>query len=60
MPVPGELRRAVFALPSPEGRVYVGLTDEEAPGPIPDVPTASEAEIDFLLDDDQHPARRPR
>ncbi len=49
VPVPGELRRAVFALPSPEGRVYVGLTDEEAPGPIPDVPTASEAEIDFLL-----------
>jgi glycerol-3-phosphate dehydrogenase len=29
--------------------VYVGITDEDAPGPIPDEPTASAAEIEFLL-----------
>ena len=49
VPVPGTLSRFVFALPAPDRRVYVGITDEEAPGPIPDVPTASEEEIDFLL-----------
>ncbi|HEY4570237.1 MAG TPA: glycerol-3-phosphate dehydrogenase/oxidase [Kribbella sp.] len=50
VPVPGELRRVVMAIPGPDGRVYVGPTDEEAPGPVSDVPQASEAEIDFLLD----------
>ncbi|NEA33324.1 glycerol-3-phosphate dehydrogenase/oxidase [Streptomyces sp. SID13031] len=49
VPVPGELRRVVMAIPAPDGRVYVGLTDEEAPGPVSDVPLATEAEIDFLL-----------
>jgi glycerol-3-phosphate dehydrogenase len=49
VPVPGSTSRFVFALPSPEGHVYIGLTDEDAPGPVPDVPVASEAEIDFLL-----------
>lgn len=49
VPVPGERNRYVFALPAPGDRVYVGLTDEEAPGGVPDVPTASDAEIDFLL-----------
>src|SRR6201987_5172981 len=32
------------------GRVYLGLTDEEAPGPIPDVPQPTSAEVSFLLD----------
>ncbi|TAM90237.1 MAG: glycerol-3-phosphate dehydrogenase/oxidase [Jatrophihabitans sp.] len=50
VPVPGSASRFVFALPAPEGRVYVGLTDEEAPGPVPDVPQPTEAEIDFLLE----------
>ncbi|GAA2775643.1 glycerol-3-phosphate dehydrogenase/oxidase [Saccharopolyspora taberi] len=50
VPVPGERNRFVFALPSPEGRVYIGLTDEEAEGEIPDVPRASEQEVDFLLE----------
>lgn len=50
VPVPGSTSRFVFALPSPEGHVYVGLTDEEAPGPVPDVPVATEPEIAFLLD----------
>jgi glycerol-3-phosphate dehydrogenase len=49
VPVPGELRRVVMAIPAPDDRVYVGLTDEEAPGPVSDVPQATDAEIDFLL-----------
>jgi glycerol-3-phosphate dehydrogenase len=48
--VPGSHTRFVFAMPEPLGRVYVGLTDEDAPGPIPDEPVAAESEIDFLLD----------
>jgi glycerol-3-phosphate dehydrogenase len=50
VPVPGQLRRVVMAIPAPDGRVYVGLTDEDAPGPVPDVPEPSAREIDFLLD----------
>jgi glycerol-3-phosphate dehydrogenase len=49
VPVPGELRRVVMAIPAPDDRVYVGLTDEDAPGPVSDVPRATESEIDFLL-----------
>jgi glycerol-3-phosphate dehydrogenase len=48
--VPGSRTRFVFALPEPLERVYVGLTDEDAPGPIPDEPAADEGEIDFLID----------
>lgn len=50
VPIPGELNRFVFAMPEQLGRVYLGLTDEEAPGPIPDVPQPTSAEIAFLLD----------
>jgi glycerol-3-phosphate dehydrogenase len=50
IPIPGELNRFVFAMPEQLGRVYLGLTDEAAPGPIPDVPEPSPAEITFLLD----------
>ncbi len=49
VPVPGELRRVVMAIPAPDDRVYVGLTDEDAPGPVSDVPRATDSEIDFLL-----------
>lgn len=49
VPVPNTFGRYVFALPQPDGRVYVGLTDEETDGPVPDVPTPSDSEIDFLL-----------
>jgi glycerol-3-phosphate dehydrogenase len=49
VPVPGSVSRFVFALPQQLGRVAVGLTDEDAPGPIPDVPAATDAEVDFLL-----------
>jgi glycerol-3-phosphate dehydrogenase len=50
VPIPGERNRFVFALPAQLGRVYLGLTDEEAPGALPDVPHATDGEIDFLLD----------
>jgi glycerol-3-phosphate dehydrogenase len=50
IPIPGELNRFVFAMPEQLGRVYLGLTDEDAPGPIPDVPQPTSAEVTFLLD----------
>jgi glycerol-3-phosphate dehydrogenase len=50
IPIPGELNRFVFAMPEQLGRVYLGLTDEDAPGPIPDVPEPTPAEVSFLLD----------
>lgn len=50
VPIPGELNRFVFAMPEQLGRVYLGLTDEDAPGPIPDVPEPTSEEITFLLD----------
>ncbi|MFE7507744.1 glycerol-3-phosphate dehydrogenase/oxidase [Promicromonospora sp. NPDC057488] len=49
VPVPGSASRFVFALPAQLGRVIIGLTDEEAPGPVPDVPEPTRAEIEFLL-----------
>ncbi|MCF8589004.1 glycerol-3-phosphate dehydrogenase/oxidase [Gordonia liuliyuniae] len=48
--VPGSFGRYVFALPQPDGLVYVGLTDEDAGHEIPDVPQPAESEVDFLLD----------
>lgn len=50
VPVPGSGSRYVFALPVQLGRVIIGLTDEEAPGPVPDVPEPTRSEIDFLLE----------
>jgi len=50
IPVPGTTSRFVFALPQPDGTIYVGLTDEPVEGDIPDVPEPTEAEIGFLLD----------
>lgn len=50
VPIPGERNRFVFALPAQLGRVYLGLTDEDAAGELPDVPRATDGEIDFLLD----------
>jgi glycerol-3-phosphate dehydrogenase len=49
-PVPGERTRFVFAIPVPgEPRVYAGLTDEPADGPLPEVPEPTPGEIAFLL-----------
>jgi glycerol-3-phosphate dehydrogenase len=50
IPIPGELSRFVFAMPEQLGRIYLGITDEAAPGPIPDVPEPSAEEVTFLLD----------
>ncbi|RMI32823.1 glycerol-3-phosphate dehydrogenase/oxidase [Nocardia stercoris] len=50
VPIPGSTSRFVFAFPAAHGRVYLGLTDEDAPGPVPDEPRPTDAEIDFLLD----------
>lgn len=50
IPIPGEVNRFVFAMPEQLGRVYLGLTDEDAPGPIPDVPEPTPGEVRFLLD----------
>ncbi|MDN3355182.1 glycerol-3-phosphate dehydrogenase/oxidase [Actinomadura sp. DC4] len=50
LPVPGSPGHFALVLPQEDGRIYVGLTDEPADGPIPDVPEPSEAEIGFLLD----------
>jgi glycerol-3-phosphate dehydrogenase len=49
-PIPGTFNRFVLVLPQPDGSVYVGLTDEPADGPVPDVPQPTEPEIGFLLD----------
>jgi glycerol-3-phosphate dehydrogenase len=49
VPIPGSSARFAMVLPQPDGTLYVGLTDEPVTGPIPDVPTPSDAEIDFLL-----------
>jgi glycerol-3-phosphate dehydrogenase len=57
--VPGERNRYVFALPHPDGLVYVGLTDDPVEGPLPDVPVADEAEIAFLLDTLSRGLERP-
>ncbi|MFI0444134.1 glycerol-3-phosphate dehydrogenase/oxidase [Actinomadura sp. 6N118] len=50
IPVPGASNQFILVIPQGDGRVYIGLTDEPADGPIPDVPTPTEAEIGFLLD----------
>ncbi|BBY52664.1 glycerol-3-phosphate dehydrogenase [Mycolicibacterium arabiense] len=50
VPIPGAVNRFVFAMPEQLGRVYLGLTDEDAPGPIPDVPEPTPDEVAFLLD----------
>ncbi len=49
-PVPNASNRFVFALPQPDGTFYVGLTDEEVDGAIPDVPDVPEEDVVFLLD----------
>ncbi|MCM3780438.1 glycerol-3-phosphate dehydrogenase/oxidase [Microbacterium hydrocarbonoxydans] len=50
IPHEGSISRFVFALPQLDGRVIVGLTDEDAPGPVPDVAAPTETEIGFLLE----------
>lgn len=48
-PVAGAPSRFVFTVPAPHGRTYIGLTDVPVDGDVPDVPEATDAEIDMLL-----------
>ncbi len=48
-PVPGHFGRYVFALPQPDGLVYLGLTDEPAPGVDPTAPSVPPEDEEFLL-----------
>lgn len=50
VPLPGSISRYLFILPAPLQRCYIGLTDEDAPGPIPDVASTPEEDITFLLE----------
>lgn len=50
IPHQGSVSRYVFALPQRSGRVIVGLTDEDAPGPAPRIAMPTDREIRFLLD----------
>ena len=51
VPLPGSRSRYVFALPQPDGLVYLGLTDEPVDGPVPDTdPRPDDAEVRQLLD----------
>lgn len=59
VPVGDSISRFVFALPQQLGRVFIGLTDEDAPGPIPDEPQPTEAEIDMLLETINKALARP-
>ncbi|MFW0789955.1 FAD-dependent oxidoreductase [Gordonia sp. CPCC 205333] len=59
VPVAGSISRFVFAMPEQLGRVYLGLTDVDAPGAIPDVPTADDDEIEFLLNTVNVALRQP-
>ena len=47
--VPGSFGRFVFALPQPDGYVYIGLTDDPVEQ-ISEEPSASATDIEFLLD----------
>ncbi|MGC9665514.1 glycerol-3-phosphate dehydrogenase/oxidase [Planosporangium sp. 12N6] len=50
VPIPGARSRFALVLPQPDGRVYVGLTDEPITGGVPDVPEPPPADVEFLLD----------
>ncbi len=50
VPVPGARNRYVFALPQPDGHVFVGLTDDPLDGPVPDVPEVDDRDEAFLLE----------
>ena len=49
VPMLGEHNRFALVVPQPDGLTYIGLTDDPIDGPLPDVPQAGPAEIDFLL-----------
>lgn len=50
VPVSGERGRYVFALPTLDGPVIAGITDEPVAGPVADVPVAPPSDVDWILD----------
>lgn len=50
VPVTGERGRYVFALPTLDGPVIAGITDEPVAGPVADVPLAPESDVAWILD----------
>ena len=59
VPVPHERGRFVFALPTTDGPVIAGITDEPEPAPMPDVPLAPAADIDWILEQLSSALSRP-
>ncbi|MFY7067526.1 glycerol-3-phosphate dehydrogenase/oxidase [Nocardiopsis changdeensis] len=59
VPVEGAPGRFVFALPQPDGRIFLGLTDEAVDGPAPHVPEVPEEDVDFLLRQANRALRTP-
>ena len=49
VPVSGERGRYVFALPTLDGPVIAGITDEPVDGPVADVPVAPQSDVDWIL-----------
>lgn len=49
VPVAGERGRYVFALPTLDGPVIAGITDEPVDGPVADVPVAPRSDVDWIL-----------
>ena len=49
VPVSGERGRYVFALPTLDGPVIAGITDEPVEGPVADVPRAPQSDVDWIL-----------
>ncbi|GAB3283244.1 FAD-dependent oxidoreductase [Parasphingorhabdus pacifica] len=52
VPMPGGPGRFALLLPQPDGRAYLGVTDEPLDGPIPpvsEVPEVPDSDVDFLL-----------
>lgn len=49
VPAKGGGARYVFAIPTSDDTVMIGLTDTEFEGPIPEAPSAEQWEIDLLL-----------
>ncbi|GLZ43682.1 glycerol-3-phosphate dehydrogenase/oxidase [Actinokineospora sp. NBRC 105648] len=50
VPIAGSFGRFGLVLPQDDGRVYAGITDEPVDGPVPDVPTVPESDVDILLE----------
>ncbi|MDT0327723.1 glycerol-3-phosphate dehydrogenase/oxidase [Nocardiopsis lambiniae] len=59
VPVEGGTARFVFALPQPDGRIFLGLTDEPVEGPAPRVPEVPVRDVDFLLEQVNRALRVP-